>query len=361
MPRGSKPGERRGGRQRATPNKRTVLTDRILAVASCHPTATRHEFLLILAEDQLLPADIRIAIARKSFPATTSRPLESGTQKAFASLVPIPQSIEDASNAKLDRAPLGAKMGPKAFPALELLLSIVQDSTVVPAQRRKAASEVSEYFLPKYSSGRKLRCRKFPSDECGFFVDPDLARELRDSKLRLACLPLAKKVTPYAVAQKARKLQTRIRAIQQSLRCPCPSRYSKTQIKLDAIRLDSFSLKRKYQEILTLDEDLEEAHRMARHDSYLHGPEVAARRRLLALGERRNILTPAEKATFRCLALLYPPPPPPSPPSPVILAQHPFHDLPIVEGEPNRAVSEARRAEATEPPAPFTAKQWAAL
>ncbi len=40
MPRGSKPGERRGGRQRATPNKRTVLTDRILAVVSANPTAS---------------------------------------------------------------------------------------------------------------------------------------------------------------------------------------------------------------------------------------------------------------------------------------------------------------------------------
>ena len=59
MPRGSKPGERRGGRQRATPNKRTVLRDRILAVASGNPTATFLEFVPILVGDQALPADIR--------------------------------------------------------------------------------------------------------------------------------------------------------------------------------------------------------------------------------------------------------------------------------------------------------------
>jgi hypothetical protein len=34
MPRGSQPGERRGGRQRATPNRRTVLINRILAAAA---------------------------------------------------------------------------------------------------------------------------------------------------------------------------------------------------------------------------------------------------------------------------------------------------------------------------------------
>jgi hypothetical protein len=32
MPRGSKPGERRGGRQRATPNKKTALTNAALAL-----------------------------------------------------------------------------------------------------------------------------------------------------------------------------------------------------------------------------------------------------------------------------------------------------------------------------------------
>jgi len=303
---------------------------------------------------------MRMAIVRKSFPAATSRSLENGTQEAFSSLVPISRSTGEASNVKLDRGRSGSKTGPKAFPALELLLSIVQDITALPTQRRKAASEVAEYFLPKYSAGRKLRRRKFPPDECGFVVDPDVARELRDSKLRLACLPLAKKVTPYAVAQRASKLQTRIRAIQQSLRCPCPSRYSETQIKLDAMRLNSFGLKRKRQEILSLDEDLEEAHRMARYDSYVYGPEVAARRRLLALSERRNILTPAEKATFRCLALLYPPPPP-NGPNASTRAEHPFHDLPIVEGGLNRPTSEARPAKATAPPPPFTAEEWAAL
>ncbi len=135
MPRGSKPGERRGGRQRATPNKRTVLTDRILAAASCHPTATRPELLLILAKDQALPADIRMAIVRKSFPAVTSRSIEGSAEKPLAWM---PQSIERSPNPELDggtdkirltgnRAVRAAKMGPRAFPALELLLSIAQD------------------------------------------------------------------------------------------------------------------------------------------------------------------------------------------------------------------------------------------
>src|SRR5271170_5996638 len=140
MPRGSKPGERRGGRQCATPNKRTVLAERILVVASCNPTATRHELLLILAKDQALRADIRMAIARKSFPAVTSRSMEADPEKTLA---PLPQSIERSSSAKLDRSGNkpqltttrpSAKMGPKAFPVQELLLSIAQDATALPAE-----------------------------------------------------------------------------------------------------------------------------------------------------------------------------------------------------------------------------------
>src|SRR5271169_4181628 len=73
MPRGSKPGERRGDRQCATPNKRTVLTQRILAAASEHPSAALHEVFAILVKYQALPADISIAVARKSLPARASR------------------------------------------------------------------------------------------------------------------------------------------------------------------------------------------------------------------------------------------------------------------------------------------------
>ena len=62
MPRGSKRGERRGGRQRTTPNKRTALTDRILAAASEHPSASQHELFAIMVKDQALAADIQIAV-----------------------------------------------------------------------------------------------------------------------------------------------------------------------------------------------------------------------------------------------------------------------------------------------------------
>ena len=77
MPRGSKPGERRGGRQRATPNRRTVLTNRILAAAAANPAPTTNELVLVLAKDQDLPADTRMAIARKALLFDPSRSMHS--------------------------------------------------------------------------------------------------------------------------------------------------------------------------------------------------------------------------------------------------------------------------------------------
>jgi hypothetical protein len=95
----------------------------------------------------------------------------------------------------------------------------------------KGASEAARLLLPKKPCSRKSRRGKFPADECGFSVDPNLAMELRDAKLQLACLRLSsRKRTPYAVAQKAGKLHARIKEIQESLQCPCPSKYRMTYV-----------------------------------------------------------------------------------------------------------------------------------
>jgi len=214
------------------------------------------------------------------------------------------------------------------------LLGVVQDAAAMPSERRKAASELAEHFLPKISG-------KFPPDECGFAIDPDLARELRDSELKLACLPLAEKLTPYAIAQKATKLQARIREIKQSLRCPCPSLYrADKEVKQDQARLANFRFRRASRIVLTLDEDTEEALRGARYCSFLEGPEMAARQRLADLRQKKRApdnkgprLTRAQAATFRLLAVLYPPESGPGPDDETI-AEHRFWSLPICDDAP---------------------------
>jgi hypothetical protein len=232
MPRGSKPGERRGGRQRATPNKRTVLTDRVLAVASAHPTASCDELVALLVKDQTLPASLRVAIARRWFAPARSRSANGRSDKGNAAHA----RGSEATELKSDRGaanitPLSATGGqPNActiasFAMLPVLLSIMREEAIRPAERRKAAAELALYFLPKKPIRRKSKRGNLVADQYGFVVDSDVARELRDTKLELASLS-KRKLTPHAFAQKATKLQARIKEIHESLQCACPSKYS---------------------------------------------------------------------------------------------------------------------------------------
>lgn len=68
MPRGSKPGERRGGRQRGTPNKATVAKTAALKAASADPAVTPLQFLLGVMRDPTSPTNLRIQVARAAAP-----------------------------------------------------------------------------------------------------------------------------------------------------------------------------------------------------------------------------------------------------------------------------------------------------
>jgi hypothetical protein len=244
MPRGSKPGERRGGRQRATPNKRTVLTNRILAATTADPALACHELLFVLVRDQGLPAATRSAIAAKAFS-------ERRLQTAQASQKPHDtklRSAERRTRAKGDAATTLAR--------LDFLLDIARDSTAAGTERRKAALAIAEFLLPKKPGAKKGG--KFPVDEFGFSVDPELAREFRDIRWKIACLPLTrKKLAPDAFARKIAKFQGRLDQIRPSFKCPCPSKYGEDQLKLDDERLKIFRERRAANFVFSPEEDWE--------------------------------------------------------------------------------------------------------
>jgi hypothetical protein len=64
MPRGSKPGERRGGRQKGTPNRATTAKVAALNSASADPDATPLSFLLSVMRDASVSTDLRISVAK---------------------------------------------------------------------------------------------------------------------------------------------------------------------------------------------------------------------------------------------------------------------------------------------------------
>jgi hypothetical protein len=360
MPRGSKPGERRGGRQRATPNKRTVLTDRILAIASANPTASADELVALLVKDQALATGVRVAIARKWFTAARSRFAEVRTRKGDDHSL---QATERAAPSKLDRGVASttpqSKTGASADASktatramLPILFDIIQDSATAPAERRRAAAEFAQYFLPKKPIQKKSKRGNLVADQYGFVVDPDVARELRGTKLELARLA-KRKLRPHTFAQKASKFQARIREIHESLQCPCPSQYSLKDkydgadidgdILRDYVRLKYLDKRRAAKQVFTPEEDLGEAICMARYDSFMKGPEMAAKQRLEQLRKSKRAadggwgpsFTPAQQVAFRLLTLLYPSPPPKLSEelTEMILADHPFRDSPVADDD----------------------------
>jgi hypothetical protein len=291
-----------------------------LTAASSNPNASSREILLTLFNDQTLPAATRIAIAKKSSRARRSQATDDHAERSKQR----PGDSKPAGEGK-ETSPLRTA-ATATLSTLDLLLCIAQDATAPLAERRKAASEAARFFLPKKPGPKKSRRGKFPPDACGFSIDPNSARELRDAKLQLACLRLSrKKLTPDAVARKGGKIHARIKEIQDALQCPCPSKYRLTyvvdgatvpgEIVRDSERLTVLSKRRMEKKTFTAEEDLEEAIRMARLDSFLVGPEVAAGERVTKLREKKRVarggngppLSRAEEASLRCLGLLYPP------------------------------------------------------
>jgi hypothetical protein len=144
-----------------------------------------------------------------------------------------------------------------------------------------------------------------PANEYGFAITPQIAAEYRDIKYELR---------RPAAPRKAAKLRARMQAILHRLQCPCPSKYGMDQRVADHNRLVYFWRQREAKNPLTEKEEAEEAHRIARVDSFDQGPESAARERLSILRDKarrfKNAsgprLTWKERVDLRFLRLLYP-------------------------------------------------------
>ena len=308
MPRGSIPGERRGGRTRATPNRRTILADRMIVVLAGCSMASAKQRLAKLINDLELPADIRMAVAQKAFPDRTRgvRPAQRANSETMS------QAARDA------------------------LLGIVSDASASAKARRKAAAKLATHFLPKKPVNTRWR---FAEDECGFAINAEIAREYRAIDFELRSLKLDPCRDFPEIAQRIRKLQARIDAIRQRLQCPPPKNdgdkkairqrpqspppkgYGDKDFSEDWIQLVWFARKREAGVPLSTKEDAEEAHRKARFDCYAEGPEQTARRYRRHLQAADNLFrknrflkepTPAlsrkERSDLALLRWLYPRP-----------------------------------------------------
>ena len=306
MPRGSKPGTKRGGRKRGTPNRTTILADRILVAAAAHPVAGWQELVSVLMDDQALPADTRLVIAQKfrSAAARSNKPRAKTIAKSAATSSQKQAAVE-----------------------LDWLLRLARNVNLAEEERRKAAARMARVLLPATPTGDPSWSRAV-ADEYGFVISPKIASEYRDAKMLLQKFEDSNGSIRPGSARQADKIRARLAAIRRSLEPPPHSKYGMyrrhrfdqpvglDQFQQDLRRLFELEHKRQSKIGLTEEEVAEEAHRIARIDTLIYGGEGEASRRLADLerqarfaARNRQHLQPGTTKDLQLLRVLYGMPP----------------------------------------------------
>jgi hypothetical protein len=100
MPRGSPPGEWRGGRQKGTPNKRTAFNDAIAAAAAADPDVLPLDLFRNVMRNSDLPLDTRIMAFVHAKPSGRGQRPEPGARRV--KLRPVRPVADDQGIAPLD-------------------------------------------------------------------------------------------------------------------------------------------------------------------------------------------------------------------------------------------------------------------
>ena len=137
MPRGSRPGERRGGRQRGTPNKKTVLRNAAISAAAAGSNLSPLDLLLGLMREPKLPLELRISVAHEALPYVHSKQQDCdrprargkkyGARSHGVNAEPHPDSGPRVKTAKVSVAAPQRDDGPEVTP-LGFLLGVMRDA-----------------------------------------------------------------------------------------------------------------------------------------------------------------------------------------------------------------------------------------
>jgi len=332
MPRGSRPGERRGGRKKGTPNKATLLKDAIVrAAATSDPNRSPLDIFLCVMRDAQAPLELRITMAQKALPFLNARPKEMN---------PVPP-VRDYGYGDHDQrfnAPhrVPARPGrrvriipgvPRTVPGddeadatpLGFLLRVMRDSSTPPQLQIRAAGIVAPFVHAK--STRPAGGEVSVEDQYGFTIELTEARALRDEQAQVAALARPKTTgtaTTETQAQEATELDRQRADIDARISARiksfgCPATYGRRDMTEDERPLRELAKKRRY-EGLTTEEDAEEAivsARLAAFDATPQGKtrkdEIARRDRLAYKKKYRSKEFSAEdRDEYERLCTLYP-------------------------------------------------------
>jgi uncharacterized protein YnzC (UPF0291/DUF896 family) len=260
MPRGSRPGERRGGRQRGTPNKTTLLKNAVFCAAAAEPNRSPLDFMLALMRDPQVPLDLRIEMAAQAAPFVHARP--EPTHKKRPDPLDLRDRLGETGDLKfgtLAEKPVVEASGDGGPSPLDFLLGVMADPAATPRQRAKAAAIAARY-KHAYAARPDAPSMIIVEDKFGFKVDPELARAERDDRLRESRLGEFKPRSAEGIAAAPELKQIRQRRADRLALMKFPDGYTYSDRAADQKRLRALYSKRLSRKKLTPEEEAEEAH-----------------------------------------------------------------------------------------------------
>lgn len=286
MPRGSKPGERRGGRQRGTPNKKTVLRDAVFCAGAAQSHVSPLDFMLGLMRDPKVPTDLRIEMAVAAAPFVHAK--RQASAPVHTSPNPGPAGPSSISTAYLMEDQLSGPV--QAGDAVELsplsfLLGVMKDRDATPKQQIKAARIAVRYkHVP-------LPPQKMPSvDEYGFSMSRSLVKAIFDDWWRLHVIESGR-LGPESAKYVEESAQIRARQDERDKFLQAPPGYSSAR---DWKRQNELADK-KWRSKLSMAEMTEFAYVTARitasEAAFNKTPEGRASRRIGELNARQRMRT----------------------------------------------------------------------
>src|SRR6202158_2423956 len=291
MPRGSRPGERRGGRQRGTPNKKTLIKN-ALFLAAAEPNRSPLDVMLALMRDPQVPFGMRLDMASIAAPYVHARPapvrkrrpdpldlrdrLGDGGGLKVGKLDAKPDAAKptadrgrgqgggggrEAGEGEGDCAVGGAEGG--GLSPWDFLLAAMHDPEASPRQRVQAVRVAAQHtHAPAGES--EAPSMIVVEDKFGFKVAPELACAERDDSLRedrlRATSHLRKEDSVEAKIAHQELEQIGKRRAERLARLSFPDGYAYADRQNDENRLAQLSSKRSSHKKLTPEEDAEEAH-----------------------------------------------------------------------------------------------------
>jgi hypothetical protein len=327
MPRGSKPGERRGGRQRGTPNKKTALRNAAIGTA-VDPNISPRDFMLGLMRNCDLPLVDRFTAAQAALPLlhpklTMGRAKEgtSGEYGYDQCDVNVKEKSDSEArviateNSEARVTPTGEEdceriatrtKGIDLSP-LDFFLEVMRDPEAPFDLRTKAARIVAPFVHPKPASRKP---GLVINDPYGFVVDPVAAREVRDAYRRHYRLFQTVHMRGWE-DRRHQEAYFRYRNMAWSLvkSIECPESYTSEDEDKDLGRRDELFRKwlhGKFPHQLTPEEDAEEAHLYGRIGAF-GATRGRAERRMTALRELGDKRTATEQSELTALELRYRP------------------------------------------------------